>query len=842
MSIKTFIQNEIIAKRLQKHPVLVVYDPERRYRELCLELAGERCCVIDATESSIESREAAMHALQSFGADPAPIDRLLVVVPAAAPMTDDEKVLDPFSVYGAAGGVFPEGDGDDYYSLCLKAKPDYRGDIQRIFADNPNPDFSVIDAVGNGQNWPQLQALLRVESARDILFALLAPSDAQKVELSKKDGWASEAKELLSNTLGMGLQTRSKKWDAIRDELWRFVLFSEFTFDLPAAVALPEALRNVPRARDEARPLVEDLCERLRNDQRALSAYIEHAERVEGELALPAHCQHIDDLGVRDTFAFEERTFFVQATSALLRDDVDPLREVLGRHAQSVWVRRGDNHGKWNVLAAAARLMEACADAGGQLQARAGTQGALIDFYLSRLRDVDRRQREFEQAAGDAVDLSGDLGKAVSLARKTYRALADKTQAIFVRHLESSGWPPAGRLANADVFDKLIAPKLQESGRRVALFLIDALRYELGVELNKELGEAGASEPQAAFAALPSVTPVGMASLLPNAGPSLRLTRNGDKLQPMLGDQPVSNLSQRMEVLRRRYGQRFTAVDLKDFARSRAKLDDTVSLLVIRSNEMDALFETNPEAAFSAISKTFQQIRAALRRLGELGFEEAVIAADHGFYLNTGTEAGDVCQKPAGNWTNVHERMLLGEGNGNSGTVALPAAALGVKGEFTQVALPRAMVAYAANVQYFHGGASLQEAVVPVISVRLHAAERPASRAPKITLSYPRNSKRITTRLPVVDVSAEPSDLFTQNSTVEVLVEAHDKRGQVVGEAKVGGPVNPATRCVAVPAGETVQVTLRMNEDFEGAFTVKALDPATLTTHGKLDLETDYTV
>jgi hypothetical protein len=505
-------------------------------------------------------------------------------------------------------------------------------------------------------------------------------------------------------------------------------------------------------------------------------------------------------------------------------------------------VRRGDNQGKWNVLAAAARLMQSCADAGSVLPERAGTQAALIDFYLSRLRDVDRLQREFEQAAGDAVDLSGDLGHAVALARKTYRALADKTQSYFTRHLEKSGWPPAGRLANADVFDKLIAPKLQESGRRVALFLIDALRYELGVALNQELGDASASEPQAAFAALPSVTPVGMASLLPNAGQSLRLTRNDNKLQPMLGDQPAGNLNQRMDVLRRRYGQRFESIELDKLARGKPAVPDTVSLLVIRSNEMDEMFETNPEAAFNSISKTFQQIRVALRKLGELGFDEAVIAADHGFYLNTGTEAGDVCQKPAGHWINVHERMLLGDGNSSGGTVILPAAALGIKGEFAQVALPRAMVAYAANVQYFHGGASLQEAVVPVISVRLRAAEKPAGRKPKVTLSYPRSSRRITTRLPAVEISVEASDLFTMGRAMEILLEAHDKAGHVVGEARVGGPVNPATRFVAVPLGETVQVILRMNDDFEGEFTVKALDPATLSTYGKLELQTDYTV
>lgn len=84
--------------------------------------------------------------------------------------------------------------------------------------------------------------------------------------------------------------------------------------------------------------------------------------------------------------------------------------------------------------------------------------------------------------------------------RAAYRKLVNKVQGLFVRHLEQSGWPPTGRLANTDVFDKLIAPKLQDSGRRVAVPLIDALRYELGVELEKQLVDDAQVGMQAAFA------------------------------------------------------------------------------------------------------------------------------------------------------------------------------------------------------------------------------------------------------------------------------------------------------------------------------------------------------
>ena len=63
------------------------------------------------------------------------------------------------------------------------------------------------------------------------------------------------------------MKTRGKTRSALADELWRYVLFSEFVFDLP--VPLPDTLRGVPHAPMEARPIVEDVCDRLRSDPAA---------------------------------------------------------------------------------------------------------------------------------------------------------------------------------------------------------------------------------------------------------------------------------------------------------------------------------------------------------------------------------------------------------------------------------------------------------------------------------------------------------------------------------------------------------------------------------------------
>ena len=845
MSITRFIQSQVLLPRLGKKSVLVVYDPDRRYHDLCLSLASEKRLVIDASASSIEGREAALTALLELGQSQPAYEGVIVYVPAPAPRSDEERQRDPFALYAACGALFPDPayDGDEFLSICLRAKADHSTEIRRIFAENPNPSFAVIDAVGGGSGWPTLQATLDVESARDILFALLAPKPAQQQKLKGKgeQGWLAEAKALFQSSLGLKLLSRATSWSPVAEELWRFLLFSEFVFDLP--VPLPPALADVPHASPAAQPLIEDLCDRLRNDQRVQDDYIRRAETIEKELDLAQACREIGDLGQRDTFPFEERSFFAQAVDALAADELDRLRAIRERRRESIWMGRGESQGQWQFVQAATDLLQGCYDAESQLATAGREQNDLIDFYIRVLRDVDRRQREFESHASSYLaDTTGLLAQVKEQPRRVYRRLMEKVQARFVSRLEAEGWPPTGWLNNSDLFDRFVSPPLQAGGQRIAFFAIDALRYELGVALHRDLAGTDGAELQVACAPLPSVTPVGMAALLPGAGAELSVQASSGGFVPALGDQSLSNSTQRVELLRRRYGQRFADVRLDEFAKGQATIGEGVELLLLRSNEMDEQFESNPDVALGLISRTFQQIRAAIERLRGLGFHQAVIATDHGFYLNSSPEAGDVCPKPPGTWVTAHQRLLLGDGAADSHNFVLSAPALGIRGDFRQVAGPRGLVAYQAGMTYFHGGASLQELLVPIITLRLRQPQAEATKPPTVTLTYKRGGKKVTTYLPVVEISLGPGDLFSNATTVEILLEAHDKSNQVVGEVRPGPAVNPATRTISLQPGQSAQVTMGLEIDFAGKFTIKALNPTALTAYALLELETDISV
>jgi hypothetical protein len=78
--------------------------------------------------------------------------------------------------------------------------------------------------------------------------------------------------------------------------------------------------------------------------------YIERAEAIEAELNLTDLCGAIEDLGERDTFPFEERTFLRTAIKGIVTGDTDATRRVLTRHKSSVWLGKGESQAQWELV------------------------------------------------------------------------------------------------------------------------------------------------------------------------------------------------------------------------------------------------------------------------------------------------------------------------------------------------------------------------------------------------------------------------------------------------------------------------------------------------------------
>jgi hypothetical protein len=331
-----------------------------------------------------------------------------------------------------------------------------------------------------------------------------------------------------------------------------------------------------------------------------------------------------------------------------------------------------------------------------------------------------------------------------------------------------------------------------------------------------------------------------------------RLARDGDKLVPTIKDRKIENPQDRLAYVKSIYGDGCEMIDLEDLlalpttTKKKPAIPEAVRLLIVKTTEIDGLAERNPAKARELIPRILQEIVAGIMKLKRLGFEEAVIATDHGFVLLHGQAAGDTLTKPAGDWLNIKDRSLLGSGSASPGTVLFPKEQVGIRGDFATYAVPRSFATFSARIPYFHEGLSLQECIIPAIRVLLSKEVETAGPGFEVQVSYKGGkTNQITTRRPMIDISVFRQGLF-QADEIEVRLEACAKDPSGSGERIVGEPassesVNPATGNVRITPGEAIKVPLKMDEDFTGSFELRVLDPETRIAHAPpLKLKTNY--
>lgn len=841
MKIADYIREKVFRKRLEHHPVLVVYDPDERFRGITASLSSDLVRVIDGSLSTIKAHEEVVNAFRSLAAKEGDGQRLVVYLPIEAPAEKEEMCGDPYAFLAPVGAVFPDGDGDSLISLCRESKPGKEEEINELFRGN-TPTFETIDALdGGGSDWPTLKSVLGAESPLEILETFLTADESIRSSLEANDTWVGEMHRLSENVFGVFLKTKGRKWRSLAEEMWRGLLFSEFAFDLPGG--LPAELEAVPRAKAGSRDLVFKLCAQLRERRPFQAAYIEQANRVEEELGLYGRMKETADLGQRDTFAFEERSFLRRGVQAILAEDFDAARKVVKLHENSIWLREGNSAESWDLVTKALMLLVKITDFSPLIVENSRSLKDLVLFYTSSAKEVDRLQREFEQAVETALSSDELIEELLGVARKKYRGFIQKLNECFLSLVSQKGWPVPELGANSTLFDQAVAPHLEER-RKVAFFMVDALRFELAAELEKELGKSAQTTLKPVAAQLPTVTPFGMASLLPKASERLVFESRSGTLVPVIDGQVTKSPSERMTYLQKVYGDRVEMLHLDELVASKKwKPKNGTNLVVVKTNEIDELGELQPKTALVEIPRQLKKLIAAVNRLRQAGWERIVIGTDHGFLILHEYEAGDVAPKPTGTWALSKDRCLIGSGEGSQHVYRFVPGDLMIPTREEDYVVPRQMVPIVRGKTYFHSGLSLQECVLPLIEVDLSFKGDGVLDAPIVEIGYRKGkTDKVTSRRPSLELHMQAGGLFAQDEGLEILLEAYDSKGRVVGEVITGPNVNPATQGVRLSLGDSITAGLRMDDDFEGAFTVKASNPLTGVVYGSLKLKTAYAV
>jgi len=673
-----------------------------------------------------------------------------------------------------------------------------------------------------------LKSIFHDTTGNDGLLAAWLVSEDRDGTIATKDA-TGELCKLLRSRLGLELASmEGSPLAKLRAITLRYVLAGEFRSDLSCPP--PASLEGIPVPKSKEEELaVRDLALRLRTG--FPDAYADLADRVELELGLRTASLSAGSLGAIDTFRFEERALLSHCGELIAQKKFDAALSLVGEREQSFWLDRDvARKAQWEACRRMADLGKLALSVRAAVQKATGDANAWVDAYTAKdgWFRLDQAQRRLE-AWRTSLDEEPEE-RALGVVRREYEDTCHAMAEGFTKAFGKAGWTISGSLHQTRIYSEIVASR----PKPVAYFFVDAMRFEMGVELAERLPRSSELSVTHAIAALPSITPIGMAALLPGASASFDLTAEGGKLGARIDDTflPDSTARKRLAAARIPHLADMTLDELLSLQPSRlAKKIEGAQVVIVRSQEIDHAGETGfTNQARQVMDTVIDNLARAIRKLAGAGVEHAVVSADHGhlFYAEDRDESMRT-DSPGGTKVELHRRCWIGKGGTTpAASIRVPASALGYASDLDLVFPTGAGVFKAGgDLAFHHGGPSLQEVVIPVVTVRTKVREstRPTSGAPITASGLP---DAVTNRIFSVKVTFGERQMMLGATSLLVrpMLVAGGKQVGSVGMV-VDAELDAATGCVTLEPNKPAMIVFKLNDENAQSVRVVIQDPST---------------
>ncbi len=289
-------------------------------------------------------------------------------------------------------------------------------------------------------------------------------------------------------------------------------------------------------------------------------------------------------------------------------------------------------------------------------------------------------------------------------------------------------WKIPGYTSQADFYREQAA-EYRRKDQKIAVIISDALRFEVGEECLRRIRALDRFEAELTpmISSLPSYTQIGMAALLPHKTLAMAEDGSGDILSD--GENTKGLAAREKLLVAGRKGDSAKTLKSEDLMNMRVEEGKALfrdhHIVYVYHNRIDAIgdkLQTEdklPEAAEDAID----DLTKLVRKLASANFSNILITADHGFlYQHRALEESDftITDPQGAEILFRNRRFVIGRGlTPTAGMKHFRSAEIGLTGDL-DVLIPNSinrMRVRGAGSRFVHGGASLQEVVIPVIRV-----------------------------------------------------------------------------------------------------------------------------
>lgn len=680
-------------------------------------------------------------------------------------------------------------------------------------------------AAGNSGVEPPsiLKSIFHDASGNDGLLTAWLVSDARDAEIVSKEA-TRELTKLVKVRLGLDL-VADAPISKLRAITLRYVLAGEFRLDLSCDA--PASLDSVgkPPTKDEE-SAVREIARRLRTGH--ADAYAPLADRVEEELGLKNAKLPPGALGSIDTFRFEERELLRHAGDLISNGKFGEALALVEDRQQSFWLDRDvSRKAHWEATRRMAELGNLAMEVRKAVNRTAGDAAAWLDAYVAKdgWFRLDQAQRRLEAwvANLDEEPEERPLGVVRRAHEDTCHAMAEG----FTKSLVKAGWTVPGAIHQSRIWSEVVA----EKPKPVAYFLVDAMRFEMGVELAERLPKTAEVAVRASVGALPSITPIGMAALMPGAAASFSVVEEKDMLGVRIDGAFLPDLAARKKHATARV-PKLVDVGLDELLSLQpsklAKKVDGAQVVLVRSQEIDHAGETGfTFQARQVMDTVIDNLARAIRKLSAAGVEHSVVTADHGHLFAMDRDESMRIDPPGGVTVELHRRCWIGRGGQTPlGCVRVAASTLGYSSDLDFV-FPVGCGVFRAggDLAFHHGGPTLQEAIIPVVVTRLKVREDQAALAAVEVLGAPDAVTNGIFTVTIRMAGATPS-LFANSMQLRPLLLGGGKQVGGVGMV-MGAGFDQQSGIITLQPGQVATVAFVLRDREAKSIKIVVQDPAT---------------
>lgn len=438
-------------------------------------------------------------------------------------------------------------------------------------------------------------------------------------------------------------------------------------------------------------------------------------------------------------------------------------------------------------------------------------QGKAIDIYQAYINDyyqMDTYYRKFYVAydEGSSHELLKKLKNIVeNIYTNWYMNQLNTHWLQAVKTDLQNDWNLPGVQRQQNFYASIVKPHVDKN-ERTFVIISDAMRYEIGVELAHKLGSEtiGVCQMDTMLSTVPSVTKLGMAALLPHR--EIDFDANS---RVLVDGNHSSGLESRKKIIEATVTDSIAIHHDDVLNMNRTRRRETFKgkkLVYIYHDTIDAMGDkaSTEMYTFDAAEKAIDQLYELIRIIrDELSGTNIYVTADHGFlYQRDALEESDKLAIESAEAIEVKHRYILSKKKqAVPGQLAIDLSPI-IKNELGLTAyVPNSTMRYriqGAGVQFVHGGTSLQEVVVPLISYKSkRAGQKGVQTVQKVDIKLTNTTRRITNSIFSFDFF-QTEKVANKMVPRTVVVYMTDEAGEIISneETIIGDRTfdNPADR------------------------------------------------